>query len=188
MPGSPTNAPRYAASPMSIPEWPVGIWPAPRAIYEKWGAAAKVAALDRDYANLIQAAVSVANDEGPPSRRHQSESFDIAAALQASRLIASGENTDRVLTHLMQIIRIQAGAETAQLLILEGGSLRLEAECYGRERWGDVVLRRAERVRTGIVLAGDRELCNAHRAGADARRSRCGCPLCPMQLPRKPPA
>ncbi len=102
-----------------------------RAIYEKWGATAKVAALDRDYANLIQAAVSVANDEGSPSRsrsaRHQSESFDIAAALQASRLIASGENTDRVLTHLMQIIRIQAGAETAQLLILEGGSLRLEA-------------------------------------------------------------
>ena len=27
----------------------------------------------------------------------------------------------------MQVIRIQAGAETAQLLILEGGRLRLEA-------------------------------------------------------------
>ena len=102
-----------------------------RAIYEKWGATAKVAALDRDYAYLLPAAVSASNEATHTSQsrsiRHKGESFDVAAALQASRIIASGENTDRILTHLMQVIRIQAGAETAQLLIFEGGKLRLEA-------------------------------------------------------------
>ena len=61
------------------------------------------------------------------SSRHPGESFDIAAALHASRIIASGENTEGVLTHLMQVIRVQAGAESAHLLVLEGGKLRLEA-------------------------------------------------------------
>ena len=102
-----------------------------RTAYDKWGATAKVAQLDRDYANLLPAALSASNEATNASRirsiLHQGESFDIAAALQASRIIASGEDTDRVLTHLMQVIRIQAGAETAQLLILEGGRLRLEA-------------------------------------------------------------
>lgn len=102
-----------------------------RAIYEKWGAVAKVAALDSEYAYLLPAAVSAPNEATRSSEsysiRHHGEGFDVAAALQASRIIASGENTDRVLTHLMQVIRIQAGAETAQLLIFEGGELRLEA-------------------------------------------------------------
>ena len=102
-----------------------------RAAYDKWGATAKVAWLDREYAILLPAAAIASSEAAPaPASRlisHQGESFDIAAALQASRIIASGENTDLVLTHLMQVIRIQAGAETAHLLVLEGGKLRLEA-------------------------------------------------------------
>ena len=83
-----------------------------RAAYEKWGATAKVAWLDREYATLLPAAASASNGTTPTTARpisHQGESFDIAAALQASRIIASGENTDRVLTHLMQVIRVQPG-------------------------------------------------------------------------------
>ena len=116
---------------MSISGWPVGIWPAPERPTTSGAPRPRSLRLDRDYANLLPAALSASNEATNASRirsiLHQGESFDVAAALQASRIIASGEDTDRVLTHLMQVIRIQAGAETAQLLILEGGRLRLEA-------------------------------------------------------------
>ena len=106
-----------------------------RAACEKWGATAKVAWLNREYAEvLLNASLPVAratNGTTPPteirSTRRQGSSFDIAAALHASRIMASGETTESVLTHLMQVMRVQAGAETAHLLVLEGGTLRLEA-------------------------------------------------------------
>jgi predicted ATPase/class 3 adenylate cyclase len=102
-----------------------------RAAYEKWGATAKVAWLDREYASLLAHAVSLAigTAQKPESglANHRGERFDIAAALQASQIITKGGDPDRVLSELMQVIRLQAGAETAQLLVLEGGKLRLEA-------------------------------------------------------------
>jgi predicted ATPase/class 3 adenylate cyclase len=109
-----------------------------RAAYEKWGAPAKVAWLDREYATLLAANLLPVSptyipprtsDGAAPTPAHtsQGERFDIAAALHASRIIASGENAEGVLTHLMQVIRVQAGGETAHLLVLEGGKLRLEA-------------------------------------------------------------
>jgi class 3 adenylate cyclase/GAF domain-containing protein len=111
-----------------------------RAAYENWGATAKVAWLDGEYAGLLPVAVSssaaAATSVSVPAS-HQGESFDLAAALQASRLLASGESTGRMLTHLMQVIRLQAGAETAHLLILERGKPRLEASATA---YGDVVL------------------------------------------------
>lgn len=102
-----------------------------RAAFNKWGATAKVAWLDREYPHLLRPTVAPL-DIAPstPARRlnhRPEESFDIAAALQASRIIASGENAEGVLTHLMQVIRVQMGAETAHLLVLEGGILQLEA-------------------------------------------------------------
>jgi predicted ATPase/class 3 adenylate cyclase len=113
-----------------------------RAAYEKWGATAKVAWIDREYAALLPRSANTSDGAARPASgvliRDQGETFDIAAALQASRIIASGENTHRVLTHLMQVIRIQAGAETAQLLGVEGGKLQLEASAAADT--GDVVL------------------------------------------------
>jgi hypothetical protein len=113
-----------------------------RAAFEKWGATAKVAWLDREYATLLSTAASTSSGTAPTDVAgpisHQGERFDIAAALQASHIIASGENPERVLTHLMQVIRVQSGAETAQLLALEGGKLRLEASAAADS--GDVAL------------------------------------------------
>jgi predicted ATPase/class 3 adenylate cyclase len=110
-----------------------------RAAYEKWGATAKVAWLDRTYADLLPAVASSSGSAAPESKpaTHQGESFDLAAALHASQIIASGASSDRVLTHLMQVIRLQAGAETAHLLILARGKPRLEASATAN---GDVVL------------------------------------------------
>jgi class 3 adenylate cyclase len=114
-----------------------------RAAYEKWGAAAKVAWLDREYSAVLPATAIMSGrsaTHAPASRPLASPdaAFDIAAALKASRIIATGEEHDRVLTHLMQVIRLQAGAETAQLLVLEGDKLRLEASAAAES--GDVLL------------------------------------------------
>jgi predicted ATPase/class 3 adenylate cyclase len=114
-----------------------------RAAYDKWGATAKVAWLNDKYATILPAAANMSGGttSHPPDNRlihSQGETFGIAAALQASHIIASGEDDDRALTHLMQVIRLQAGAETAQLLVLEGDELRLEASATADG--GDVVL------------------------------------------------
>jgi len=102
-----------------------------RAAFDKWGATAKVAWLDREYSDLLgPAATPLDIAASTPARRpdhRPGESFDIAAALQASRIIASDENAGGVLTHLMQVMRVQMGAETAHLLVLEGGTPNLEA-------------------------------------------------------------
>jgi predicted ATPase/class 3 adenylate cyclase len=106
---------------------------ASRAAYDEWGATAKVAWLDREYASILTSTSSVSRFVGAtPSRDHRvsrsrDEAFDIAAALNASHIITSEQNVDGVLTHLMQVIRLQSGAETAQLLLLQGDELRLEA-------------------------------------------------------------
>ena len=76
--------------------------------------------------------------------RAQGEGFDIAAALHASRIIASGETTEGVLTHLMQVIRVQAGAEAAHLLVWK-------AACFG--------LRPVRRPRAAVSC------CFQHRCG-----------------------
>jgi predicted ATPase/class 3 adenylate cyclase len=105
--------------------------------FEKWGATAKVNWIGRKY-NLPHSSETRASETRASSTAAtdtavgtvvgaREDSFDIAAALQASRIIASGSNTDLLLTHLMQVIRVQAGAETAQLLSLEGGKFRHEA-------------------------------------------------------------
>jgi class 3 adenylate cyclase len=99
--------------------------------FNKWGATAKVAWIEREYAlpraPETRASETATTDVAAEIASLRTDSFDIAAALQASRIIASGSNTDLLLTHLMQIIRLQAGAETAHLLALEGGKLRHEA-------------------------------------------------------------
>ena len=111
-----------------------------RAAYAKWGATAKVAWLDREYASLLAPAVSrlMADTSESALVGSRVERFDIAAALRVSRIIASEDKDGRILTDLMQVIRIQAGAETAHLMVLDGDKLRLEAtaatEC------GDVAL------------------------------------------------
>jgi class 3 adenylate cyclase len=66
-----------------------------------------------------------AADHGLQIQRTQD--FDIAVALQASRIISNMDDAMDLFPPLMQVLRIQAGAETAHLLVLEGGKLRLKA-------------------------------------------------------------
>ncbi len=110
-----------------------------RAAYDRWGAIAKVAWLDHEYPSLLSSASTpVQPIAAAPllyrSSHSQDEAFDIAAALRASRIITSDHDVDRLLTHLMRVVRLQAGAETAQLLLVEGNDLRLEAFATADDR------------------------------------------------------
>jgi class 3 adenylate cyclase len=110
--------------------------------FGKWGATAKVFCIEREHSPPRSPETSASNtattDIVADVVSSRNDGFDIAAALQASHVIASGRSTDLLLTHLMQIIRLQAGAETAQLLALEGGKLRHEATATTES--GDVML------------------------------------------------
>ena len=68
---------------------------------------------DCEYATLLRHAFRMANETEPISRNHatchQGETFDVAAALQAAHIMASGENTDRVLTNLMRSFASRRG-------------------------------------------------------------------------------
>jgi len=103
---------------------------AARAAYAQWGAAAKVAALDREFegvrsadppAPVSEPALVAAN-----AQRQSEVPFDVAAAAAATLAIRLG-GRDRALVNLMQIIRAHAGAETARLIVSRAGMHRVEA-------------------------------------------------------------
>ena len=119
-----------------------------RAAYDEWGAKAKVAWLDREYASLLESEANTSGTAaihsdiaathkaaGLVSRRD--DSVDVAAALQEANLVTDEGDAERLLAHLMQVVRDQAGAETAHLLVLEGSELRLKATASAAS---DVVL------------------------------------------------
>ena len=106
-----------------------------RVAYDKWGASAKTAWLDREYPDLLSTAVNPSTTV-PSLLLHEGEKFDIAAALRASQILSSAP--EHALQALIQLIRLQAGAETAQLLVLEGGKLHLQASAAANS--SDIVL------------------------------------------------
>ena len=135
-----------------------------RAAYEKWGATAKVAWLDREYATLLRAAASTASAAArklAAPRQHpsvrQGESFDIAAALHASRIIASGENTERR-AHALDAGHPRAGrGRDRSLAGLGRRQASARSQRHGRQwRCGVVSLRRE--AGPGSLLAGHRQL------------------------------
>jgi predicted ATPase/class 3 adenylate cyclase len=99
-----------------------------KAAYAKWGATAKVAALDQTFSDLRATAPPPGEAAAPTDGggRGAEQSLDIAAAAAASRAITVGEE-DRILIKLMQIVRAQAGAESAVLIVGRQGAYRIEA-------------------------------------------------------------
>jgi histidine kinase len=105
-----------------------------RAAYDEWGAAAKVAWLEREYATLLPALASTSDGAAirthvaeERSTRHKGVTFDITTALEASDIIAIGQNGDQELTNLLELIRVHTDAEAAHMVVQEGGKLRLKA-------------------------------------------------------------
>ena len=102
-----------------------------RAAYGQWGAVAKIAALEREFAGMLDAAAIVPNvaeqrATGDGAVRRAGEAFDVVAAA-ASQMMAGDEKRDDALANLLQVIRIQTGAEAAYLIGSRGGVYRVEA-------------------------------------------------------------
>jgi predicted ATPase/class 3 adenylate cyclase len=100
-----------------------------KAAYAEWGATAKVGALDREFKDLNSVASYSPDGERASAADRgvgYSERFDVAAAAAASQSIAV-DKKDRVIVNLMQIIRMQAGAEAAHLIMRRKGMYFVEA-------------------------------------------------------------
>lgn len=99
-----------------------------RTAYDEWGALAKTAAMDRECATSSskEKAHSTRGTGLAGLHRVHAGAFDIAAAAAVSQAAASEENKDRVLREVLHAIRVQTGAEVANLIVLSGGATRLE--------------------------------------------------------------
>src|SRR6202022_2399071 len=97
--------------------------------YHQWGAATKVAMLHRDFSALFSGSTTerIEITSGNPTSAYAGENFDIAAAAAASQIVALEYQKERVIVNLLQVIRAQAGAEAAHLIVPAGGGYRLEA-------------------------------------------------------------
>ena len=90
-----------------------------RAAYTRWGAHAKVTALDTRYPHL-----AVTPDAGSV----RAYTLDIASLLKASQAIAAETHLDRLLARLMRVVIENAGAQTGALLLPHNGQWAIQAE------------------------------------------------------------
>ncbi|MFP3562781.1 AAA family ATPase [Paraburkholderia sp. SIMBA_030] len=100
-----------------------------RLAYLRWGALAKVQALDRRYPNLVH---ELANDA--PARRFVAEQLDVETVVKASQAISGEIAFERLIHTLMTIVLEHAGAGRALLVLPRAEKLWIEAEALaGRE-------------------------------------------------------
>ncbi len=92
---------------------------AARVGYTRWGATAKVRALDGGQRALAPAP--------PPPPASISESLDLVSVLRASQAISSEMDLGRLLERTMRLVAENAGADRAALIVDAGGELRIEA-------------------------------------------------------------
>ncbi len=105
-----------------------------RAAFEKWGAVAKVRAIDKEFSFLIvdrhangqikEPAAAVNSDKGLSLIE---KDLDMAAIMEANRAISREIVLDKLLGQLMRIIIENAGAERGYLILKKEGELWIEA-------------------------------------------------------------
>jgi len=100
-----------------------------RLAYLRWGALAKVQALDRRYPNLFH---EPANDA--PTRRFVAQQLDVETVVKASQAISGEISFEKLIHTLMTIVLEHAGAGRALLVLPRAEKLWIEAEALaGRE-------------------------------------------------------
>ncbi|RKE35751.1 putative ATPase [Paraburkholderia sp. BL23I1N1] len=100
-----------------------------RLAYLRWGALAKVQALDRRYPNLVR---ELANDA--PARSFVAQQLDVETVVKASQAISGEIAFDKLIDTLMTIVLEHAGAGRALLVLPRAEKLWIEAEALaGRE-------------------------------------------------------
>ncbi|HEX7910510.1 MAG TPA: AAA family ATPase [Paraburkholderia sp.] len=100
-----------------------------RLAYLRWGALAKVQALDRRYPNLVHEPVNDA-----PTRSFVAEQLDVETVVKASQAISGEIAFEKLIHSLMTIVLEHAGAGRALLVLPRAETLWVEAEALaGRE-------------------------------------------------------
>jgi diguanylate cyclase (GGDEF)-like protein len=97
--------------------------------YGQWGAQGKVAQLSARHAALLSKAAGPASGSqaGTGTGTHGNAALDLVSLLKATRILSNEVGLRNVLARLIAIVRENAGAQVARLLLLDG-AWRLEAE------------------------------------------------------------
>jgi predicted ATPase/class 3 adenylate cyclase len=108
-----------------------------RHLYQRWGAAAKVAQMERHYSVILPQRVRTAVDSTVETGTWLSIStsdeqqidvlLDLDSVTRAARTLSGEIELDRVVTHLMELAIVNAGAERGALLLNRDGELFVEA-------------------------------------------------------------
>ncbi|MBW4471337.1 MAG: PAS domain S-box protein [Stenomitos rutilans HA7619-LM2] len=112
--------------------------------YVRWGAKAKVIALEKDYPQLLAAILqqqqpsstvtetllAVSSHTSKTSSSSTAETLDLAAVLKASQTLSSEIQLDQLVFALLDVVIESAGAEKAVLMLLQDEHLMLKAISY----------------------------------------------------------
>jgi predicted ATPase/signal transduction histidine kinase len=90
--------------------------------YARWGATAKVRALQEEFPDL-----ALATYRGPETEPHAGASLDLQTILRGAEAIASEVVLDRVLAKLLEVCLANAGAERGLLFLEDGNHFALQA-------------------------------------------------------------
>ncbi|WP_224245439.1 trifunctional serine/threonine-protein kinase/ATP-binding protein/sensor histidine kinase [Hyalangium gracile] len=134
-----------------------------RGAYGRWGARAKVAALERQFPNLLRSSASMGGESGTSL-----EGLDLAAVLKATQAISGEIVLSELLQKLMGTILENAGAQRGLLLLKGDVPLTVEARLHegtraevqvhdstarALEQAPETILRYVERTRERVVLS-----------------------------------
>ncbi len=133
---------------------------AARTAYARWGAVAKVAALDEQHPALLPFA-PVTRTLGARAEAHQSaETLDVASVLKTARIVSDETELDKMLDRSMAVVIENAGAQRGLLLLddraggfsVEGAAdtESLEAPCV---EYAAAVVEYCRRTREQVVLS-----------------------------------
>src|SRR5262245_13333528 len=99
-----------------------------RDCYTQWGAAAKVADLDRKYGELLERRSRLNRTRSQIGTAAVDESLDVATAMKAAQIMAREIDLETLLGRLMSIAIQNAGAERGSLILERDGQAFIEAE------------------------------------------------------------
>lgn len=110
-------------------------------LYDKWGATAKTKFLEEQYPKLFIAAkdtaASTLRQQGTAMRSYMGteslQVLDVASIVKSSQAISGEIELKSLLSKMMQIIVMNAGAENGTLLLEHNGSLYVQAVAVGDE-------------------------------------------------------
>jgi predicted ATPase/transcriptional regulator with GAF, ATPase, and Fis domain len=96
--------------------------------YAKWGATAKVRALERRYADLLERHASDSIDTAPTAIEPEAGGLDLVSVMKAAQAIAGEVELKKLPARLLRIAIENAGAERGSLILEHGGEFYVHTE------------------------------------------------------------